>query len=159
MAAGPQLRAYGANLTQTGRNVHEVRAVVQSVRQQIDHIEMVIDAIDVIEQRADEFGDTVAKLKLALKLMDKTGPLKLVAKAGMAVLDGVQRVAQAIEDKADQLARKIDDSRLEQKLADAGERRLARVPAGATLMWGVGEGQRRIPWPVARARVGNNSGR
>ncbi|MBP8310113.1 MAG: hypothetical protein KAY46_22755, partial [Burkholderiaceae bacterium] len=122
MAAGPQLRAYGANLTQTGRNVHEVRAVVQSVRQQIDHIEMIIDAIDVIEQRADEFGDTVAKLKLALKLMDKTGPLKLVAKAGMAVLDGVQRVAQAIEDKADQLARKIDDSRLEQKLAHAGER-------------------------------------
>lgn len=38
------------------------------------------------------------------------------------------------------------------KAVSAGERRLARVPAGATLMWGVGEGQRRIPWPVARAQ-------
>lgn len=37
------------------------------------------------------------------------------------------------------------------KEVSAGERRLARVPRGATLMWGVGEGHKRIPWPVARA--------
>lgn len=38
------------------------------------------------------------------------------------------------------------------KQVSAGERRLARVPAGTTLMWGVAEGGNRIPWPVARTR-------
>jgi len=53
---------------------------------------MAIDAVDAIQDKVNEFSNTISKLKLNLKLMDKVGPLKFLAKVVTKVLDGVQDV-------------------------------------------------------------------
>jgi Ca2+-binding RTX toxin-like protein len=129
MSAGPELRAYGANLNQAQANVAEVRGLVGDVRDRLDTVEMVIDAIDVIETQADRFGHTVARMEQALKLMDKAGPLKALATLGAFVLDKVEAVARAIESKAHALARRIDDSGLE-KVVERAQDKLDQLELG-----------------------------
>ena len=116
MSAGPELRSYGSSLTQSNKNVREIRTLVSDIDDKIDKVEMAIDAVDAVERKADEFSGTIAKLKLTLKLMDKAGPLKFLAKLATKVLDGVQNVTNKVRDKAKTLAKKIDDSKLEEKL-------------------------------------------
>ncbi|NRF65839.1 hypothetical protein HLB44_02445 [Aquincola sp. S2] len=129
MSAGPELRAYGANLNQAHANVREVRAGVGEVRERLDTVEMVIDAIDSVERQADAFGRSVGQMQLALKLMDKTGPLKALATLGAFVLDKLETVARQVEAKADALARRIDDSGLEALLTSAQDK-LESLDAG-----------------------------
>jgi Ca2+-binding RTX toxin-like protein len=123
MSAGPELRSYESNLTQSNKNVREIRSLVSDIDGKIDKVEMAIDAVDAVERKADEFSGTIAKLKLTLKLMDKAGPLKFLAKLATKVLDGVQNVTDKVRDKAKALAKKIDDSKLEEKL-DAAQAKL-----------------------------------
>ncbi|UCE30346.1 MAG: FAD-dependent oxidoreductase, partial [Burkholderiales bacterium] len=113
MAAGPELQSYGANLNQTNGNVREVRGVLADIDDAIDKIELAIDAVDAVEDKADEFGDRIGKLKLTLKLMDKAGPLKLVAKLGAEILDRLQKVAREVEAKAHALAQEAEDAGVE----------------------------------------------
>ncbi|MEZ5634469.1 hypothetical protein [Nitrosomonas sp.] len=122
MSAGPELRSYGSNLTQANSNVRDIRGLIEDVDEKIDRVEMAIDAVDAVERKADEFSDTISKLKLNLKLMDKAGPLKFLAKVANKVLDSVQNVTNKVRDKAKQLAKKIDDSKLEEKLDAAQEK-------------------------------------
>ncbi|SER31878.1 Ca2+-binding protein, RTX toxin-related [Nitrosomonas sp. Nm51] len=122
MSAGPELRSYSSNLTQANSNVRDIRGLIEDVDEKIDRVEMAIDAVDAVENKADEFSDTIAKLKLNLKLMDKAGPLKFLAKVAGKVLDSVQNVTNKVRDKAKQLAKKIDDSKLEEKLDAAQEK-------------------------------------
>lgn len=122
MSAGPELREYGNNLKQANTNVGDIRKLVADIDNKIDRVEMAIDAVDAVQRKADEFSDTISKLKLTLKLMDKTGPLKFLAKVGTKVLDSVQNVTKKVRDKAKELARKIDDSKLEEKLDAAQEK-------------------------------------
>ncbi len=122
MAAGPELRDFGSNLTQTNRNVGELRDLISDIDNKIDRVELAIDAVDAVENKADEFSNTISKLKLTLKLMDKTGPLKFIAKIGTKVLDAVQNVTDKVREKAEELAKKIDDSKLEEKLDAAQEK-------------------------------------
>ena len=122
MSAGPQLRSYGSNLTQSNRNVGEIRTLISDIDDKIDKVEMAIDAVDAIQDKANEFSNTISKLKLNLKLMDKAGPLKFLAKVATKVLDGVQDVTRKVRDKAKELAKKIDDSKLEEKLDAAQEK-------------------------------------
>jgi Ca2+-binding RTX toxin-like protein len=123
MAAGPGLRAYTANLLQAERNVSEVRGVIDDIGDGIDAVQLAIKAVDVVEQRADAFGKTISKMQLSLKLMDKAGPLKALAKVGLNILDAVKDVAQEVENKAHALARQIDDKHIEDKL-DKAEQKL-----------------------------------
>ncbi len=122
MSAGPQLRSYGSNLTQTNRNVGDIRTLISDIDDKIDRVEMAIDAVDAIQDKANEFSNTISKLKLNLKLMDKAGPLKFLAKVATKVLDGVQDVTRKVRDKAKELAKKIDDSKIEDKLDAAQEK-------------------------------------
>ncbi|HSW20190.1 MAG TPA: hypothetical protein VLJ86_23415, partial [Ramlibacter sp.] len=122
MSAGPELRAYGANLNQAQANVGELRGVVEDVQDKLDTIEMVIDAIDTVERQADAFGDTVARMKLTLKLLDKASPLKVVATVGAFILDKVETVARKVEAQAHALAKRIDDSGLEKTLESAQDK-------------------------------------
>jgi Ca2+-binding RTX toxin-like protein len=122
MSAGPELRSYGSNLTQSNRNVGEIRTLIADIDDKIDQVEMAIDAVDAIQDKANEFSSTISKLKLNLKLMDKAGPLKFLAKVATKVLDGVQDVTRKVRDKAKELAKKIDDSKLEEKLDAAQEK-------------------------------------
>lgn len=122
MSAGPELRSYGSNLTQSNRNVGEIRTLISDIDDKIDKVEMAIDAVDAIQDKANEFSNTISKLKLNLKLMDKAGPLKFLAKVATKVLDGVQDVTRKVRDKAKELAKKIDDSKLEEKLDAAQEK-------------------------------------
>lgn len=122
MSAGPELRSYGSNLTQSNRNVGEIRSLIADIDEKIDRVEMAIDAVDAVQDKANEFSNTISKLKLSLKLMDKTGPLKFLAKAATKVLDSVQDVTKKVRDKAKELAKKIDDSKLEEKLDKAQEK-------------------------------------
>ena len=122
MSAGPELRSYGSNLTQTNNNVHELRGLIANIDDKIDKVEMAIDAIDAVQEKADEFSNTISKQKLVLKLMDKAGPLKVLAKVADKILDAVQNVSNKVRDKAKQLAKKIDDSKLEEKLDAAQEK-------------------------------------
>ncbi len=122
MSAGPELRSYSSNLTQSNNNVGDIRGLIENINEKIDRVEMAIDAVDAVEDKADEFSDTISKLKLNLKLMSKAGPLKLLAKAADKVLNGVQNVTNKVRDKAKQLAKKIDDSKLEEKLDAAQEK-------------------------------------
>jgi Ca2+-binding RTX toxin-like protein len=122
MAAGPQLRNYQINLVQAQTNVKEVRSVVGSIDKAIDVVELAIDAVDAIEDAADRFGDKISSMKLALKLMDKAGPLKALAKVATTILDRVENVAKQVEKKAHDLAQRIDDAKLEEKLDKASDR-------------------------------------
>lgn len=122
MAAGPGLRSYVGNLTQTNQNVRESRKTVKKVDKKIDQIKMAIDAVDKIEEKADEFRDTIAKQKLVLKLMDKAGPLKFLAKIATKLLTSVEKVTEKVRDKAKALAKKIDEKKLEEKLDSAQEK-------------------------------------
>lgn len=122
MSAGPELRSYSSNLTQANTNVRDIRGLIDNIDEKIDRVEMAIDAVDAVESKADEFSDTISKLKLNLKLMDKAGPLKFLAKVAGKVLDSVQNVTNKVRDKAKQLAKKIDDSKLEDKLDAAQEK-------------------------------------
>lgn len=122
MSAGPELRSYSSNLAQANGNVRDIRGLINGVDKKIDRVEMAIDAVDAVERKADEFRDTVAKLKLNLKLMDKAGPLKFLAKVADKVLDSVENVTNKVRGKAKQLAKKIDDSKLEEKLDAAQEK-------------------------------------
>lgn len=122
MSAGPQLRSYGSNLTQSNRNVGEIRTLISDIDDKIGKVEMAIDAVDAIQDKANEFSNTISKLKLNLKLMDKAGPLKFLAKVATKVLDGVQDVTRKVRDKAKTLAKKIDDSKIEEKLDAAQEK-------------------------------------
>ncbi len=122
MSAGPGLRDYGSNLTETNKNVREVRSLIANVDDKIEKVELAIDAVDAVERKADEFSGTLSKLKLTLKLMDKAGPLKFIAKVGIKILDAVQNVTNKVRKKAEQLAKKIDDSKLEEKLDKAQEK-------------------------------------
>ncbi|MDR4518574.1 MAG: hypothetical protein MRK00_14485 [Nitrosomonas sp.] len=122
MSAGPELRSYGSNLQQANNNVHDIRVLIEDIDDKIDKVEMAIDAVDAIERKADEFSNTISKQKLVLKLMDKAGPLKVLAKVADKVLDAVQNVTNKVRDKAKQLAKKIDDSKLEEKLDAAQEK-------------------------------------
>lgn len=122
MSAGPQLRSYGSNLTQSNRNVGEIRTLISDIDDKIGKVEMAIDAVDAIQDKANEFSNTISKLKLNLKLMDKAGPLKFLAKVATKVLDGVQDVTRKVRDKAKALAKKIDDSKIEEKLDAAQEK-------------------------------------
>ncbi len=122
MAAGPGLRNYGSNLSQTNQNIRESRKVVKKVDNKIDQIKMAIDAVDKIEEKADEFRDTIVKQKLVLKLMDKAGPLKFLAKIATKLLNSVERVTEKVRDKAKALAKKIDEKKLEEKLDSAQEK-------------------------------------
>lgn len=122
MSAGPQLRSYGSNLTQSNRNVGEIRTLISDIDDKIGKVEMAIDAVDAIQDKANEFSNTISKLKLNLKLMDKAGPLKFLAKVATKVLDGVQDVTRKVRDKTKTLAKKIDDSKIEEKLDAAQEK-------------------------------------
>lgn len=122
MSAGPELRSYGSNLTQSNKNIGEIRTLIAAIDDKIDKVEMAIDAVDAIQEKADEFSSTISKLKLNLKLMDKAGPLKFLAKVATQVLDSVQDVTRKVRDKAKELAKKIDDSKLEEKLDAAQEK-------------------------------------
>ena len=106
VAAGPGLRSYGSNLSQTNQNIRESRKVVKKVDNKIDQIKMAIDAVDKIEEKADEFRDTIVKQKLVLKLMDKAGPLKFLAKIATKLLNSVEKVTEKVRDKAKALAKK-----------------------------------------------------
>ncbi len=54
--------------------------------------------------------------------MNKVGPLKFIAKVGIKILDAVQNVTNKVRKKAEELAEKIDDSKLEEKLDKAQEK-------------------------------------
>jgi Ca2+-binding RTX toxin-like protein len=123
MAAGAELRAYVNNLDQARANVGEVREVIEHIDKAIDVAQLAIQAVDAVEQRADAFGKTLQQMKLSLKLMDKAGPLKAAAKAGLQIVDKLEDAARQIERKAHDLAKAIDDKQIEQKL-DKAEHKL-----------------------------------
>jgi len=119
---GPELVALGINLQQTDRNLKEVRSFIKDLQDKIKAVGRAVDTVDTIEDTADSFGNTVSKLQLTLKLMDKAGPLKVLAKIGADILLSVERVAKRVEDKADDPGKRIDKSGIEDDLKDWKDR-------------------------------------
>jgi len=136
MAAGPELRSYASNLATTDRNIQKVRDTIEDVRDAIKVVNMAIDAVDAIAEEAHDFRSDIAKMQQALKLMDKAGPLKALARVADRVLDQLASVAAKVEREALDLARRIDRSGIEDKLDLADQKletaddRLGAVQAG-----------------------------
>lgn len=96
-----------------------------------DDVDAIVEAMQRVRARSDEV--------LVTGGIGPTHDDVTIAAAARAL--GVE----VIEDPA--LVEQIARLRRSAPHASAGERRLARVPAGAVLMWG----DARVPWPVAKA--------
>ena len=103
MPAGAPLVDFKANLTHTRSNLRDLRGEVGNLETLVNGAQQALQTPARIESQATEFISTVRSMKFSLKVLEKVGPLKIVAKAVNNVLDELEDVAVRIRTKASDL--------------------------------------------------------
>ena len=101
-----------------------------------------------VEDDVDAIAEALARVRLRSDEVLVTGGIG-PTHDDVTILGAAQALGVAVVEDAELLAQigRIGKSAREGRELTPGERRLARLPAGAKLHWG----DRRVPWPVARA--------
>jgi Ca2+-binding RTX toxin-like protein len=119
---GHELRDLEANLGTTRSNVADLRGRIETVSDAVDTAKQALELPGKVEQQAGDFIATIKSAKFSLKIAEKVGPMKVVAKALDTVLDRLESVAGRLRADARELDRKIDESGAIETLERAGER-------------------------------------
>ncbi|MEM9641155.1 MAG: hypothetical protein AAGA19_06610 [Pseudomonadota bacterium] len=122
MPAGPELIDFESNLETARNTVRELQGDVENVRDKVREARQALESVERVEKDADTIGDKIAKMKLTLKVIDKVGPLKVVAKALNFALDKAKDAADKFESTARDLRKRIEKSGFIEKLEDTEER-------------------------------------
>lgn len=119
---GSELEDFEQNLATTRANAKDLRDKAATVEKVVKSAKFAVKQIDEVEQAADSFLSSIKSMRFALKVAEKAGPLKVVAKALDAVLDSLEEVATHVTYRAGQLAQKVRDGNYEQKLQNAEDK-------------------------------------
>ena len=122
MPAGAPLVDFKANLTHTRSNLRDLRGEVGNLETLVNGAQQALQTPARIESQATEFISTVRSMKFSLKVLEKVGPLKIVAKAVNNVLDELEDVAVRIRTKASDLDDRIERSGWPDRLDRAEDR-------------------------------------
>lgn len=122
-APGDDLADFHANLTRTRANLGDLRDELSNAEAAVAKARQALELPGQIDDQATKFLASVKSAKFSLKIADKVGPLKIVAKALDKALTSVESVATRIRDKAREIDRKVQDSGYIDKL-EAAEQKL-----------------------------------
>ncbi|WP_317624732.1 calcium-binding protein [Rhodalgimonas zhirmunskyi] len=118
MATGDDLKTFRTNLAHTYSNANDLRGKVDAMGDAVDKARQALEYPEKVEDQAAEFMKTVKSMKFSLKVVEKVGPMKVVAKVVKKVLDELEDVADRIRQDARDLKEKIEDSGYIEKLED-----------------------------------------
>ena len=110
MPTGDDLKQFSTNLNHTRSNVKDLRGKVDTMGDAVNTARQALEYAGKVEKQSDDFLDTLKSAKFSLKVMEKSGPMKLVAKGLDKVLDKLEDVTRHIRDKAHDIDEKIKKS-------------------------------------------------
>ncbi|MEY8843210.1 hypothetical protein AB9K41_29605, partial [Cribrihabitans sp. XS_ASV171] len=110
MAAGPELLDYRSNLTHTRSNVRDLRGEVEGMLDAVETAQEALEAAGYVEEQANDFLRTIRSMQFSLKVLEKAGPMKVVAKVMDSVLDRLESATIRVRDKAREIDQRIERS-------------------------------------------------
>ena len=122
MAAGQELLDYRTNLNHTRANVRDLRQEVDNMLDAVEIAQQALEAAGYVENQANDFLSTIRSMQFSLKVMEKVGPMKAVAKVMDGVLDRLETATIRIRDKARELDERIERSGWPDRLEKAEDK-------------------------------------
>ncbi|WP_417605399.1 calcium-binding protein [Primorskyibacter flagellatus] len=122
MAAGQGLLDYRTNLNHTRSNVTDLRDEVENMLDAVEIAQEALEAAGYVEDQATDFLRTIRSMQFSLKVLEKVGPMKVVAKVMDGVLDRLETATIRIRDKARDLDERIERSGWPDRLEDAEDK-------------------------------------
>ncbi|MEO0830006.1 MAG: hypothetical protein AAFY03_06055, partial [Pseudomonadota bacterium] len=122
MPAGPGIIEYNDNLETAQDNLERVDTLLDNGVAKAQQVERLLETFAKIEDKADDIADTIASLETAVRLLEKVGPLKIVAKGLKRALDKMEETVRKVEKKADELDKKLEARGIKEKAKDAREK-------------------------------------
>ena len=120
MSAGQNLVDFNDELAETQANMQQVEGFVEAAVDKAKDVEDVLETFAVIADSADSIQSVLTSLKSASRLLEKVGPLRLVAQTLTKALDKMADAAKAVKTKAQQIDAKLEP--LKQKATQAREK-------------------------------------
>jgi hypothetical protein len=121
-APGDDLADFHANLTRTRLNLVDLQDELSNAEDAVSYAKQALELPGQIEAQATKFLASVKSAKFSLKIADKVGPLKVVAKALDVALSRVESISTSIRDKAREIDRKVRESGAIEKLERAEDK-------------------------------------
>ncbi len=110
MPIGDDLKQFSSNLNHTRTNVKDLRGKVDTMGDTVNTARQALEYAGKVEKQSDEFLATLKSAKFSLKVLEKSGPMKVAAKGLDKILDKLEDVTRHIRDKAHDIDQKIKDS-------------------------------------------------
>lgn len=122
MTAGPELIDFRQNLSETRTNMRDFRGELRNLERLVNEAQQALETPKRIADQAGEFIKTVNSMKFSLKVLEKVGPLKVVARVLEDVLDELGDTARSIRNKALEIDDRIERSGWPDRLEEAEEK-------------------------------------
>ena len=108
--AGPQLLAFNLNIATTAAELRKIQDAFYEVAEVSEDVVELVDVFKDIKENADTTIKIIDKMQDSLKLVEKVGSLKVLAKGLREALDDMKKAAQQLKDKAAEIDKKIEDT-------------------------------------------------